>query len=97
MTMKISLTFAALSAVLIASSAEAFRVCVAGWEDNNTCGFHCQNGDPQDGNWCRNFKSALQKNNANCWGDCSASGGYYFYCSKNTLSPSQCNTHWWSN
>jgi hypothetical protein len=94
--MKISLSVAALGAILIASTAEAVRVCRTGWEDGNTCGYNCQNGDRIDGEWCRNFKSALARNGANCWGDCNASNGFQFWCTKSSLSPRECNTHWWS-
>ncbi|KAF9328670.1 hypothetical protein BGZ91_000902 [Linnemannia elongata] len=97
--MKISLSVAALGAILIASSAEAIRVCRTGWQDNNTCGYNCQNGDPIDGQWCRNFKSALTKNGANCWGECNASNGFQFWCSKSSMSPSEtlAGLHWLSS
>ncbi|KAF9968759.1 hypothetical protein BGZ70_008390 [Mortierella alpina] len=94
---QISVTIAAIAAVALASSADAFRVCKSGWEDENTCAYVCKNGDPIDGQWCRNFKSALNRNGANCWGDCNAGNGFQFWCSKSTLSPSDCPSHFWNN
>ncbi|KAG9319411.1 hypothetical protein KVV02_007560 [Mortierella alpina] len=95
--MKISVTIAAIAAVALASSAEAYRVCRSGWEDDNTCAYECKNGDPVDGEWCRNFKSALGDNGANCWGDCDSGNGFQFWCSKSTLSPEDCPSHFWNN
>ncbi|CAO3566113.1 unnamed protein product [Mortierella alpina] len=96
--MKISLTIAAIAAVALASSAEAFRVCKwNGWQDDNTCAYQCKNGDPVDAEWCQNFKSALEDNGTDCWGDCNSGNGYQFWCSKASLSPSDCASHFWNN
>ncbi|KAF9346734.1 hypothetical protein BGX34_003687, partial [Mortierella sp. NVP85] len=93
--MKISLTLAAMCTLLVATSTHAFQVCRTDWQDGNTCGYNCENNDPYDNKWCENFKNAMTKAGNNCWGNCYASGGPKFWCSKSSMSVPQCDKHYW--
>ncbi|KAG0204151.1 hypothetical protein BGX28_003802 [Mortierella sp. GBA30] len=95
--MKISLSVAAIGAIIFASNAETVRVCRAGWRDDKVCAYECNNGNPVDGERCNDFMNKLISNNSTCWGDCAPNSGYQFWCLRATLFPDDCNIRYWSN